>query len=332
MGILDVNDLKTSFTAGRHEIKAVDGVSFSLEHHETLAIVGESGSGKSVTVLSVMRLINPPGRIKSGDIYFQGKNLLAFTEKQMEMVRGGRIAMVYQEPMSSLNPAIPVGEQIKEVLVIHKAAAGLAAKEKAIALMQAVKIPEARLRYQDLPKKFSGGMRQRIVIAMALACNPDVLIADEPTTALDVTIQAEIMALLRDMKRQLNMSMLLITHDLGIVAENADRVLVMYCGKVMEEAKVKTLFRSPLHPYTMGLMACIPKMDARVDRLQAIPGYVPHPSQYPAGCRFSSRCSRVMERCKAEMPELMEIEDGHKVRCWLYCDDVSERSGGRDGK
>lgn len=318
MGLLEVNGLKTSFVTGTQEVKAVDGVSFSLERNETLAIVGESGSGKSVTVLSVMRLINPPGRIKSGDIIFNGKSLLGLTEKYMAMIRGSRIAMIYQEPMTSLNPVIPVGDQIKEALVIHKTAAGAAAKEKAIALMQAVSIPEARLRYHDLPSKFSGGMRQRIMIAMAIACNPDILIADEPTTALDVTIQAEIMALLRDMKRKMNMSMLLITHDLGIVAENADRVLVMYCGKVMEEAEVKDLFRNPMHPYTVGLMACIPRMDESVERLLAIPGYVPHPTQYPEGCRFSNRCSKASERCKVEMPELKEIENGHKVRCWLY--------------
>lgn len=316
--MFEVKDLKTSFRIGKQEIKAVDGVSFSLERNETLAIVGESGSGKSVTVLSVMRLIKPPGKIVSGEIIFNGKNLLQLTEKQMAMIRGDRISMVYQEPMTSLNPVIPVGEQIREAISIHRHIPRKAAKERAIELMNMVSIPEARLRYNELPAKFSGGMRQRIMIAMAIACDPDMLIADEPTTALDVTIQAEIMGLLRSMKSKLNMSMLLITHDLGIVAENADRVIVMYCGKVMEEASVKSLFRNPMHPYTMGLMNCIPSIDRKVEKLNAIPGYVPHPSQFPSGCRFSNRCGKAMDICSRELPGLIEIEEGHKIRCWLY--------------
>ncbi len=316
--LFEVKDLKTYFLIGRQEIKAVDGVSFSLDRNETLAIVGESGSGKSVTVLSAMRLIKPPGKIVNGEIIFDNRNLLHLTEKQMTMIRGDRISMVYQEPMTSLNPVIPVGDQIREAITIHKASSKRESQERAIELMNIVSIPEARLRYNELPAKFSGGMRQRIMIAMAIACNPDLLIADEPTTALDVTIQAEIMKLLRTMKNKLNMSMLLITHDLGIVAENADRVIVMYCGKVMEEASVVSLFRNPMHPYTVGLMECIPRVDVKVDKLNAIPGYVPHPSQYPRGCRFSNRCSKAMDICGKELPELIEIEEGHKVRCWLY--------------
>jgi len=315
--LLTVKDLKTCFMTGRQEIKAVDGVSFSLDRNETLAIVGESGSGKSVTALSIMRLIKPPGKIASGEIAFDNKNLLNLKEKQMTMIRGNRISMVYQEPMTSLDPVMPVGEQIREAIIIHRTSPKREAKERAIELMNFVNIPEARLRYNELPKKFSGGMRQRIVIAMAIACNPDILIADEPTTALDVTIQAEIMRLLKSMKDKLSMSMLLITHDLGIVAHNADRVLVMYCGKVMEEAAVKSLFKNPLHPYTVGLMECIPSIDKKVDKLKAIPGYVPHPSQYQSGCNFSSRCSRAMDKCGRELPDLIEIEEGHKVRCWL---------------
>lgn len=316
--LLEVKELKTYFALGHHPIKAVDGVTFSLDRYETLAIVGESGSGKSVTALSVMGLIRPPGKIVNGEILFGGSNLPDFSERQMEKIRGNRISMVYQEPMTSLNPIMPVGEQIMEALVIHKAAKGKEAKEQAIKLMDYVSIPEARLRYNELPAKFSGGMRQRIMIAMAIACKPDILIADEPTTALDVTIQAEIMKLLRSMKKELGMSMLLITHDLGIVAENADRVLIMYCGKIMEEAEVKSLFRKPMHPYTVGLMNCIPSLDSKADRLITIPGYVPHPSQYPGGCRFSTRCSKAMDICRRQMPELAEIEAGHKVRCWLY--------------
>lgn len=316
--LLEVKDLKTYFMIGKQEIKAVDGVSFSLDRNETLAIVGESGSGKSVTVLSIMRLIKPPGKVVSGDIAFDNKSLLNLTEKQMTMIRGNRISMVYQEPMTSLNPVIPVGEQVREAVAIHKAISKRESKERAIELMNFVSISEARLRYNELPAKFSGGMRQRIMIAMAIACNPDILIADEPTTALDVTIQAEIMKLLRSMKDKLNMSMLLITHDLGLVAENADRVLVMYCGMIMEEASVESLYRNPMHPYTVGLMQCIPSINNKVEKLNAIPGYVPHPSQFPKGCRFSNRCSRAMDICSRELPEIIEIEKDHKVRCWLY--------------
>ena len=316
--LFEIKELKTYFLMDKQEIKAVDGVTLSLDRNETLAIVGESGSGKSVTVLSAMRLIRPPGKIVNGEIIFDNRNLLQLTEKQMTMVRGNRISMVYQEPMTSLNPVIPVGEQIREAINIHKASSKRESKERAIELMNFVSIPEARLRYNELPSKFSGGMRQRIMIAMAIACSPDILIADEPTTALDVTIQAEIMELLRSMKNKLNMSMLLITHDLGIVAENADRVIVMYCGKVMEEAPVRSLFKNPMHPYTLGLMECIPRIDIKVDKLNAIPGYVPHPSQYPTGCRFSNRCSRAIDICSKELPELTEIDEGHKVRCWLY--------------
>lgn len=316
--LLEVNDLKTYFMKGKEAIKAVDGVTFSLDRNETLAIVGESGSGKSVTVLSMMRLIKRPGKIVNGEILFNSENLLNLTERQMSKIRGDRISMVYQEPMTSLNPAISVGEQIREAMLIHKSSSRRDSKERAIKLMNDVSIPEARLRYNELPRRFSGGMKQRIMIAMAIACYPDILIADEPTTALDVTIQAEIMELLRSMKRKLNMSMLLITHDLGIVAENADRVLVMYCGKVMEEASVEELFRSPKHPYTVGLMECIPSIDVKAKKLISIPGYVPNPSEYPNGCRFSNRCTKAMDICSEKQPEFIEIEVGHKVGCWLY--------------
>lgn len=320
MSLLKIEDLKTYFYIGNQEIKAVDGISFNVERNETLAVVGESGSGKSVTALSVMRLINPPGEIVQGEITFNDVNVLKLSEKQMCMVRGDRISMIYQEPMMSLNPAISVGDQIKEALVIHKTVPKAEAKKRALQLMNFVSIPEAEVRYNDLPAKFSGGMRQRIMIAIAIACNPDLLIADEPTTALDVTIQAEIMELLRSMKNQLNMSMMLITHDLGVVAENADRVIVMYCGKIMEEASVKDLFRKPMHPYTVGLMKCIPRIDSSVDKLYSIPGYIPHPSQFPEGCRFNDRCEHATDKCREKMPELIELEEGHKVRCWQYQD------------
>jgi oligopeptide/dipeptide ABC transporter ATP-binding protein len=317
MSLLKVKNLKTYFFIGNQEIKAVDGISFNVERNETLAIVGESGSGKSVTALSIMRLINPPGEIVEGEVEFNNINLLKLSEKQMCMVRGDRIAMIYQEPMMSLNPSISVGDQIKESLIIHKSVPSGQSKQKAIELMNFVSIPESERRYKDLPGKFSGGMRQRIMIAMAIACNPDLLIADEPTTALDVTIQSEIMELLRSMKNKLNMSMLLITHDLGVVAENADRVIVMYCGMILEEASVKDLFKNPIHPYTIGLMKCIPKIESTVEKLYSIPGYIPHPSQFPEGCRFNDRCEHVMEICRERMPALIEIEEDHKVRCWL---------------
>lgn len=316
--LLEVKDLKTYFMIGNEILKAVDGVSFSLDRNDTLAIVGESGSGKSATVLSTMRLINPPGEIVSGDILFNSESLLALSERKMSKLRGNRISMIYQEPMTSLNPAISIGEQIREAIIIHKTSSKRDSKKRVVELMKDVSIPDASLRYNELPGKFSGGMRQRIMIAMAIACNPDILIADEPTTALDVTIQAEIMELLRDLKNKLKMSMILITHDLGLVAENADRVIVMYCGKIMEEALVETLFRNPKHPYTVGLMECIPSIDTKVDKLSSIPGYVPHPTNYPNGCRFSNRCSKAMDICSKQIPELIEIEEGHKVGCWLY--------------
>jgi oligopeptide/dipeptide ABC transporter ATP-binding protein len=316
MSLLKVNNLITYFYIGNQEIKAVDGISFNVERNETLAIVGESGSGKSVTALSIMRLINPPGKIMNGEIEFNNVNLLKLSDKQMCMVRGEGISMIYQEPMMSLNPAIAVGEQIREALIIHKTLPRSQTKAKAIELMNLVSIPEAQVRYNDLPAKFSGGMRQRIMIAIAIACSPDLLIADEPTTALDVTIQSEIMELLKSMKNKLSMSMLLITHDLGLVAENADRVIVMYCGKILEEASVKDLFRRPMHPYTIGLMKCIPRIDSAVDKLYSIPGYIPHPSQFPEGCRFNDRCDKAIDICREKMPELLELEEGHKVRCW----------------
>lgn len=320
MSLLKVKNLKTYFYIGNQEIKAVDGISFNVERNETLAIVGESGSGKSVTALSIMRLVNPPGKITEGEISFNNVNVLKLNEKQMCMIRGDRVSMIYQEPMMSLNPAISVGEQIREALIIHKTVPKSESRKRALQLMNFVSIPEAEVRYNDLPAKFSGGMRQRIMIAIAIACNPDLLIADEPTTALDVTIQAEIMELLKSMKNQLNMSMMLITHDLGVVAENADRVIVMYCGKIMEEASVKDLFKKPMHPYTVGLMKCIPRIDSAVDKLYSIPGYIPHPSQFPEGCRFNDRCEHATDRCRANMPELLELEEGHKVRCWQYLD------------
>ncbi|MGB7604280.1 MAG: ABC transporter ATP-binding protein [Lutisporaceae bacterium] len=315
--ILKVKNLKTYFLAEKQEIKAVDGISFDIYKNETLAVVGESGSGKSVTALSIMRLIDYPGKIIEGEVSYNNKNLLSLHVKEISKIRGNKISMIHQDPMNSLNPAISVGEQIREALIIHKVVPIAQTKAKALELMKQVSISEAELRYNDMPSKFSGGMKQRIMTAMAIACNPEILIADEPTTALDVTIQADILALLNKMKSKLGMSLLLITHDLGVVAENADRVIVMYCGKIMEEASVKDLFKKPLHPYTIGLMKCIPRIDTVADELYSIPGYIPNAGHYSDGCRFNDRCEKVMDICKKKMPELVEIEEGHKVRCWL---------------
>ncbi len=315
--ILKVNNLKTYFFTEKQEIKAVDGISFDISKNETLAVVGESGSGKSVTALSIMRLIDFPGKIIEGEISYNNKNLRDLPIKEISKIRGNKISMIHQDPMNSLNPVISVGEQIREVLIIHKTVPKAQAKAKALELMKQVSIPEVELRYNDLPSKFSGGMKQRIMVAMAIACNPEILIADEPTTALDVTKQADILALINKMKSKLGMSVLLITHDLGVVAENADRVIVMYCGQIMEEASVEDLFKKPLHPYTTGLMKCIPRIDAVSDNLYAIPGYIPNAGNYSNGCRFNDRCDKVMDICKKKMPELVETEEGHKVRCWL---------------
>ncbi len=315
---LQIKELKTYFHIDGEIIPAVDGVSFHIDRGEILAIVGESGSGKSITALSIMGLIKSPGKIEGGEILFNDTNLLDYKEKQMRQIRGNKISMVYQEPMSSLNPMIRIGDQVAEVLIIHKKMSKAEAKKQAIEVMEAVGIQDAGRRYNDYPAQFSGGMRQRIMIAMAIVCHPELIIADEPTTALDVTIQAEILELLKGLIKQNSMSMLLITHDLGVVAETADRVCVMYCGKIMEESSKAGLFKNPLNPYTQGLIQCIPRIDDKAEVLYTIGGNVPHPTDFPKGCRFSTRCPKVMEKCIAELPPLMAVEENHSVRCWLY--------------
>jgi len=323
MKLLQVKNLKTYFYIDTEEVPAVDGVDFDINQGEVLALIGESGSGKSVTSLSIMGLVDEPGKIISGEILLsRGEifedNLLQKSDKQMRFLRGKEISMIYQDPLSSLHPMIKVGEQVAEVLMIHEKATKAEAKRKAIEMMKRVGISDGEKRYDEFPGQFSGGMRQRIMIAMALICNPQLLIADEPTTALDVTIQAEILDLLRKLQKENGMSMMLITHDLGVVAEMADRVCVMYCGKIMEETTNLRLFKNPKNPYTKGLMKCIPRIDDKLEYLDTIEGYVPHPTDFPSGCRFSTRCPEVMERCKENLPELIEVEPGHKVRCWLY--------------
>lgn len=315
---MEVKNLTTEFKLKRGIIRAVDDVSFSINKGEILAIVGESGSGKSITSLSIMGLLQKPGKIAGGDIIFEGQNLARLSQKELQKIRGNRISMIFQEPMTSLNPVHRIQDQIMETLMIHKQMKKKEALAKTIELLEMVGIPSAAERAKDYPHQMSGGMRQRVMIAMALACDPQLLIADEPTTALDVTIQAQILDLLYHMREKFHMAVLLITHDLGVVAEAADRVIVMYCGKIVEEAEVKSLFRNPLHPYTKGLLKSIPQIDDDTDdRLYMIKGMVPDPLNMPSGCSFSDRCDHSFERCTKEMPELLEV-DGHKVRCHLY--------------
>ena len=316
--ILKVQNLKTYFYSDGKEIPAVDDVSFEIKQGETLGIVGESGSGKSITSLSILSLIpTPPGKIIDGQILFKGENILTYNEKQMRELRGNKISMIFQEPMTSLNPVFTVGNQITETLVLHQKLSKKQARLKAIEMLQLVGIPLAEKRIDEYPHQLSGGMRQRVMIAMALSCNPELLIADEPTTALDVTTQAQILELMKDLKVKLNMATLLITHDLGVVSESADRVAVMYLGRIVEYADVESFFDEPLHPYSIGLLDSIPSMYEEIDRLSPIPGQVPHPTDLRKGCRFHTRCPHAKELCRQEEPELMTVRD-KKVRCWLY--------------
>jgi oligopeptide/dipeptide ABC transporter ATP-binding protein len=315
--LLKVSGLVTHFETNEGTLKAVDGVDFEVQKGSVLGLVGESGCGKSITSLSIMRLITtPPGRIVGGSILFHGKNLLALPEKEMRAVRGKHIALIPQDPMTSLNPVLSIGEQIMEALMLHEKMDRKKARKKAIELLEAVGLPAAAERIDDYPHQFSGGMRQRAIIAMALSCSPELLIADEPTTALDVTIQAQILDLMRKIREERGASILMITHDLGVVAEICDRVAVMYAGKIVEQAEVAELFKSPKHPYTIGLLHSIPKLGAKPGRLQPIEGNPPRLSQLPAGCAFAPRCAQAHPKCK-EPPLLETISPGHLVRCWL---------------
>ena len=328
--ILEVVDLKTYFDTDEGTVKAVDGVSFHLDRGETLAVVGESGSGKSVTSLSVMRLIpTPPGRIASGQILFEGEDLVTKSERAMRKIRGNDISMIFQEPMTSLNPVYTVGDQIAEAIVLHQGKSYREAMRMSAEMLDLVGIPEPGKRVKNYPHQMSGGMRQRVMIAMALSCGPKLLIADEPTTALDVTIQAQILDLMRKLQEEIGMSILFITHDLGVVAEIADRAVVMYAGRAVEEADVNSIFAEPLMPYTLGLMNSIPRVDRAAEhqeRLQAIPGNVPNPLNLPEGCAFHPRCRFVQDRCKAAIPPLEDAGNGHQVRCvrWNELDLKSE--------
>ena len=321
--LLDVKNLKTYFFTDEGVVRAVDGVDLYIEKGETLGVVGESGCGKSVTALSVMKLIpQPPGKIVEGEILYSGTNLVDMPAGQMRKIRGKEISMIFQEPMTSLNPVFTCGEQIAEALRLHEGLGRRAAMDKTVEMLKLVHIPNAERRVKEYPHQLSGGMRQRIMIAMALSCNPKLLIADEPTTALDVTIQAQILDLLNELKSKLKMAVMLITHDMGVIAETAQRVVVMYAAKVAEEAPVASLFKEPLHPYTQGLLRSIPRIDLSATerrRLETIPGTVPTlRGEIAPGCRFAPRCPFVKSVCTEKDPVIKEVKPGHKVSCWLY--------------
>jgi len=318
--LLQVKDLRTHFYTDAGIVKAVDGVDLEINKGETLGVVGESGSGKSITAMSIMRLIPvPTGKIVSGEVIFNGKDLIKASEAEMMKIRGNEIAMVFQDPMTSLNPVLTVGEQIMEAIVLHQKVSRSEAKKRAIEMLKKVGIPEAESRVKNYPHQFSGGMRQRVMIAMALSCNPKLLIADEPTTALDVTIQAQILDLMNNLKKDFGTAIMLITHDLGVVAELCQKVLVMYAGNTVEYTDVKALFAAPKHPYTWGLLGSLPKLDESAkQRLEPIEGQPPDLRYLPKGCNFAPRCKHKLSICEQQKPILLEIETGHFVSCFLY--------------
>ena len=317
--ILEVKGLKTYFYTEEGVVPAVDGLDFTLHNGETLAIVGESGCGKSVTSLSILGLIpNPPGKIIEGGIVYHGEDLTKVSEKRMRQIRGKEISMIFQEPMTSLNPVFTIGRQIMESLLFHGETDKKRARERAIEMLRLVGIPDPEKSMERYPHQISGGMRQRVMIAMALSCQPNILIADEPTTALDVTIQAQILRLIGDLRKKLGTAIILITHDLGIVAQTAENVLVMYGGQAVEYSDVKSIYKQPLHPYTVGLLKSIPKLHDQQRRLYNIKGSIPSPKEFPEGCRFSPRCEDCMEICRTKKPELVSLPDGRRVRCWKY--------------
>jgi oligopeptide/dipeptide ABC transporter ATP-binding protein len=320
--VLEVRNLSTYFYTDRGIVKAVDDVSFSIEKGKTLGIVGESGCGKSITAMSVMRLISKPGKIVTGEILFSGRDIVRNTEAEMMHIRGNDVSMIFQEPMTSLNPVFTIGEQIAEVVILHQKISKADAYQRAVEMLKLVGIARADKVIRDYPHQLSGGMRQRVMIAMALACEPKVLIADEPTTALDVTIQAQILDLMNALKTKTDTAIMLITHDLGVVAEMCEHVVVMYSGKVVEEAAIETIYKHPGHPYTIGLLESIPKLTEDREVLESIEGSVPNPLYLPAGCYFAPRCKFVTDECLKSQPELLEIEPGHKVRCF-----VAQRGG-----
>ena len=319
--LLEVDDLKMYFHTEDGVVRAVDGVSYTLDRGETLGVVGESGSGKSVTAMTIMGLISmPPGKIEGGDVRYRGRSILEMTEEEMQHIRGNDIAMIFQDPMTSLNPVYKIGKQVGEGLRLHRGYSKQEALKRATELLDLVGIPEPEKRVNEYPHQFSGGMRQRVMIAMALACNPKVIIADEPTTALDVTIQAQILDLLRNLKNKINSSIMLITHDLGVIAEMADYVVVMYAGRVVEKGTVQEIFANPSHPYTIGLMASKPVIGKKVDKLYSIPGKVPNPVNMPDYCYFRDRCEMRCPECDGKYPCEISLSETHKVSCYRYYD------------
>ena len=320
--ILEVRNLKTAFSTEAGVVNAIDDVSFTVTRGKTLGLVGESGCGKSVTSLSIMRLIpNPPGRIVGGEIFYKGQDLLKLSEPEMRKLRGNEISMIFQEPMTSLNPVFTIGDQVQESLRYHQGLSRKQAREKSIEMFRMVNIPSPETRVDEFPHQLSGGMRQRVMIAMALACKPQVLICDEPTTALDVTIQAQVLEIMKKLRETLGMAMILITHDLGVVAETADEVAVMYAGRIVEQGPVSEIFANPKHPYTRGLLNSIPKLNAagarkKKSRLETIPGIVPSLLELPVGCRFQDRCSFVKDQCRQSVPALRAVTSSHQVACY----------------
>ena len=315
--VLTVDNLQTHFHTDSGTARAVDGVSFTLNRGETYGLVGESGCGKSVTSLSIMRLVPHPGRIESGHIFFQDRDLVSLSDTEMRDIRGNDIAMIFQEPMTSLNPVYTCGFQIDEAVRRHQGLEKTEARKKTVEMLHLVGLPDPEQRANEYPHQLSGGQRQRVMIAMALSCNPKVLIADEPTTALDVTIQAQILDLLRDLQQQLGMAVLLITHDLGVIAEAADQVAVMYAGKIVETGPSDAIFHNPRHPYTQGLLASVPRLDIANKRLRTIPGTVPEATRFPSGCRFADRCEKVDSICRETTPQLETIAGDHQTACWM---------------
>lgn len=315
--LLEVKGLKTYFYTDQGVVPAVDGVDLYINEGETLGVVGESGSGKSVTSLSIMRLLqDTSGKIVNGSINFDDKDLLSLSEREMQNIRGNDIAMIFQEPMTSLNPVLKIGEQIQEAVELHLKLSKDKAKKHVVDMLKAVGIPRSEEIYDEYPHQLSGGMRQRVMIAMAMACRPKLLIADEPTTALDVTVQAQILDLMKKLKTENHTAIMMVTHDLGVVAETCERVVVMYCGRVVEYGDVYEIFEKPMHPYTRGLLNSIPKLRQKVDRLESIPGTVPNPKNMPKGCKFAPRCAEAIDLCFEEEPPLFLIDEGHKSKCW----------------
>jgi oligopeptide/dipeptide ABC transporter ATP-binding protein len=327
--LLQVKDLQTSFFTPEGEVRAIDGVSFEIDEGKTIGLVGESGCGKSVTSLSIMRLVpSPPGKIVGGEIFYRGRDLLRINNEQMRKIRGNEISMIFQEPMTSLNPVFTVGNQIGEAIRLHQGLGKKETRQKTIEMLRLVKIADPGSRVDSYPHQLSGGMRQRIMIAMALSCNPSLLIADEPTTALDVTIQAQILELMKELQQKIGMALLLITHDLGVVAEQADDVAIMYAGKIVERSNTRAIFNHPLHPYTVGLLNSLPGAGVlKKKRLDAIPGMVPSPLNLPSGCRFRDRCPRAADLCAQTEPQLVENEAGHTVACHFPHTETREKPG-----